>query len=89
MPSTDRTLELQANGINVSARLAAVCVCDGPNEAARLAAVGVCERVNMFGTKRRVEVNIYTAVPLHRLIQYPRYTAAPPKKWKIKVINGS
>jgi hypothetical protein len=45
MPSTDRKLELQAKGIDVSARLAAVCVCDGPNEAARLAAVGVCERV--------------------------------------------
>jgi uncharacterized protein YraI len=51
MPSTDRKLELQANGIDVSAQLAAVCVYDGPNEATRLAAVGVCERVN--------DVNIY------------------------------
>jgi hypothetical protein len=44
LPSTGRKLELLANGIDDSARLAAVCVCDGPNEAARLAAVGVCER---------------------------------------------
>jgi hypothetical protein len=46
MPYTGRKLELQAKGIDVSARLTAVCVCDGPNEPARLADMSVCQRVN-------------------------------------------